>query len=259
MPSEHIETRLSELQQAILRQAHTDMVTPEVIRRRYFPDGSIEAARSAIRRLCGEPPNYLYLQPEPLDERRTYYRLTPAGAKLISLRPRQAVPCKKQGKVKRYAISWFIHADQPGKRALLNPHDFPETFGLHGQSLPKHPFFIDNTTDRAKLGIILVDHNAHERRVVHKTLKPLGRFLRHGWFDEFIRAESFIVAVLTFTSGRNRVIAKHLSQAATQYFGQPLSRLRPDLGGRLPIDFQVHLIPGMDALVLPLPKRKENQ
>ena len=61
MPPEHIGTYLSELQQAILCQAHTDMVTPEVIRRRYYPDGSIEAARSAIRRLCGEPPTYLYL------------------------------------------------------------------------------------------------------------------------------------------------------------------------------------------------------
>lgn len=154
----------------------------------------------------------------------------------------------------------LVHPCRPARQERpVNPHDFPDTFGLRNQRLPRHPFFIDNTTDRAKLGIILIDHNAHERRVVQKTLNPLGRFLRHGWFDEFIRAESFIVAVLTFTSGRSRVIAKQLLQSATRYFRQPLSRLRPDLGGRLPLDLQVHLIPGMDALVLPLTKRKENQ
>ena len=259
MPEKRTETRLSDLQQAILRQAYTDMVTAEVIQRRYFPDGSLEAARSAIRRLCGEPPTYLYLQPEPLDERRVYYRLTQAGAKLLGVSPKCAVPLKKQGKVSRYALSWFIHAEQPGKRALINPHDFPDEFGLNAHRLPRHPFFLDETTGRTKLGIVLIDHNAHARRVVHKTLKPIGRFLRHGWFNDLIRGECFLVVVLTFSFGHKKAVERFVTPAIAQHFRQPLSRLRPDLTDHLPIEIQVRVIPGMDAIVTPLPKRKAEQ
>ena len=64
------DVRLTERDQQVLLQAKTDMVTAEVVWRRFFPEGTLEAARSVIRRLCGQAPDYLYLQPEPLDDRR---------------------------------------------------------------------------------------------------------------------------------------------------------------------------------------------
>ena len=70
------------------------MITAEVVAHRYFPNGSIEAARSAIRRLCGEPPGSLYLQSESLDGRRVYYYLTPEGTKAIGYPEKWAGPHK---------------------------------------------------------------------------------------------------------------------------------------------------------------------
>ena len=225
------------------------MVIPEFVQCRHFPQGTIEGARSAIRRLCGQPPDYIYLQPEPLDDKRVYYRLTPAGARLLGVSPKYAAPLKRQGKITRYALSWFFHADKPSTRMRFNPHKFPDRFPLHGQSLPRHPFFVEEHGDRLSLGIVLVDHNAHPRRVVQKTLKPLGRFLRHGWFDDYIRAESFILAILTFSARRKKALEAMLQQTIARNFSTALFRLRPDIRDRLPIDIQVHVIPGMDILV----------
>jgi hypothetical protein len=249
MTAKHSQVRLTKRDHDILLQAKTDIVIPEIVYRRFFFNGTMEGARSVIRRLCGEPPDYLYLQPEPLDDKRVYYRLTLKGARLLGISPKYAVALKKQGKITRYALAWFFHADEPHKHTRFNPHQFPDRFPLAGHSLPRHPFFVEETADRIRLGIALVDHNAHLRRVVHKTLKPLGRFLRHGWFDDYIRAESFVVAILTFSERRKKSLETMLQQAIVRHFRTALFRLRPDLKDRLPIDIRVHVIPGMDILV----------
>ena len=299
--------RLSPRSRAILLQAKTDMITYEVVRRRFFPDGSIEttrsAARSAVRRLCGTPPEYRYLCPEPLDDRRVYFRLTPRGAKALGISPAYCRGLKRHGKGKRYAVSWFIHADQPGRRMLVSSADLATEFALDGHHLPKHPFFIDEERERERvkeqerervreqervqvkeqervqmteqvaervgdpgqvkdqqedsggesaqprLGFILVDHNAHPRRIVRKTIRPLSRFLYHGWFDEYIRERAFMVALLTFSKYRKRLFQQELPQAIAEQLRYPLSRFQTHSDGRLPIDIHVQVIPGLMPLV----------
>jgi hypothetical protein len=242
-------SKLSQQSIAILSHGKTDMITVDVIHRRYFRDATMEAARSAIRRLSGDPPNYLYLRPQELNDHLLYYCLTTMGTRELGISSRYAEPLKRQGKAKRYAVSWFIHADRPGQRLLFNPRDFPEQFRLEGHRLTRHPFFIDETTDAAKLGIILIDHNAHPRRIVDKTIKPLARFLRHRWFDEFIAQRKFIVAVLTFNPYRQRAFQQQLPIRITDQLGYALARFCPGEQDRLPIDIQVHVIPGLDSLV----------
>jgi hypothetical protein len=250
--------KLSQRSLAILLQGKTDLITIEVVAKRYFADANMDAARSLIHRLCGTDEDDGYLHSEPLDHSRVYYRLTRRGTRVLGISPKYAVKLKKQGKVSRYAISWFIHADQPGKRALFNPHQFPDQFDLHHHRLPKHPFFIDHTAEKTKLGMILVDHNAHPRRTAQKTLRPLRRILRQGWFDEFIQAESFLLAVLTFSKYRKRVISQLVEATVLDQLWPQLSRLRPDLTDRLPLEIQVHVVPGLDILVtLARAKREE--
>ena len=225
------------------------MITVDFVHRRYFPDKPAGAARSAIKRLCGKQPGHGYLVSEPLDAKRVYYRLTPLGTKALGISADYATALKKQGRVRRYAITWFIHGDRPGERTLFNPRDHPEVFPVSGHSLPKHPFYFDRADDHLRIGFILVDHSANVRRTVHKTLKPLGRFLSRGWFDDYIRTERFVVTILTFSSGRANAIRRQLLHAVREHFGTPLSRLRPDLIGRFPLEIRVVAVPAMAAVV----------
>ena len=247
--------QLEKRAQDILMHGKTDMITPLMVFRRYFADATIEAARSAIRRLCDNH----YIRPEPLDQQRVYYPLTRLGTKLIGVSPKYAQSLKKSGKIKRYALSWFIHADQPGKRLLFNPHDFADQFGIRGQSLPRHPFFIDETSGQSRLGMALVDHNGHPRRIVQKTIKPLARFLSRGWFDDFIRQDSFLVALLTFNSGRQKAFRQQLPLEIRDRLGYPLSRLCPDFPNHIPVATEVHVIPGLLPLVMPTSQKETEQ
>lgn len=244
------DTALSPVARSVLRQALETMVIPEFVQRQYFPDGSIEAARSLIRRLSSEGPFEGCLVAEQLDARRKYYRLTSKGLAALGLRRKLTSSLKRQGKINRYALAWFFYADQPGKRIRFDPKQFPEQFDLQSHRLPRHPFFLDETSGRTKMGIVLVDHNANPRRTVRKTLVPLGRFLRHGWFDDFIRDEAFVVAVLTFCRRRQLAIARRLTEEIFNHYGQPLGQLRPNVADQLPIDIQVYHVPGLDAVVM---------
>jgi hypothetical protein len=238
-------------ERAILQLAQTGIVTVEIVHRSFFPEGDIEAARSAIRRLT----DMGHLQAEPLDTRRAYYRLTPRGARAVTAPGKCAQPLKRQGKIQRYAVSWFIHADRPGERALLNLVDYPEQFPFAEHRLPRCPFFLDRTDGRSRLGVILVDHNAHQRRISYKTVKLLGRFLHHGWFDTFIRQDAFVVAILTFSKYRKRAFQRHVPRAITEHLRFPLSKLRPDLPGTVASLVDIHVIAQLESLVTQPQKR----
>ena len=237
--------RLSKRNRQILLLAKIGMVTVQIVHPRFFAGQSIEAARSALRRLVERG----YLDSRPLDTRRVYYRLTTQGARAVGVSPKDIPTLKKQGRAKWYAVSWFIQADQPGKRALINPHDYPEQFPVAGQRLPRGPFFLDRSGEKPRLGIIMVDHNADQRRICRKTLKILGRFLRKGWFDEFISQDAFVVTILTFSERRKQVFDRRIPPAITKQFRSALSRLRPDMAEGTPTLVQVCVVPGLDAIV----------
>ncbi len=245
-------SRLSARAQQILHLAKNGMVTVEIVHSCFYPEPDVEAVRSALRRMV----ELGRLKTEPLDARRGYYRLTARGARLIGVSRKYAQPLKRQGKLQRYAVSWFIHADRPGQRALLNPTDYPERFPVGAHRLPRCPFFLDRSEDLCRMGFILVDHNAHYRRMGRKAVKLLGRFLRHGWFDSLIRQDAFLVTILTFSTHRQQTFQKHVPRSIADQLRYPLSKLRPELRTQIPSLVRVHVIPGLDEIITQPAKEK---
>lgn len=250
MNTEKVFDELSETNRAILHQGWTDIITPLIVQRRYYPNGTLDSARSALRRLSGDPPGSLFIRPEPLDTHRIYFPLTRLGTRLLGVSPRYSESLKRTGKIKRYALAWYLHADQPGKRQRIRPRDFANQFGIGHDSLPRHPYFLDMTTERPRLGMVMVDHNAHPRRVVQKTIKPLIRFIHRGWFDDLIRQQCFVMALLTFASDRQKAFQQKLSKEIPHRLGHALSRLDANGDNGLPIVLDIKLIPGLGPLVI---------
>jgi hypothetical protein len=238
-------TSLSARDRQILLLAKTGIVTVEIVHSCFLADRDIGAAQSALQRLVKKG----FLASEPLDAQRVYYRLSAKGARAIGISLKDIPILKKQGRIHRYAVTWFIQADRPGERALVNPHDYPEQFPVGGHALPRCPFFLDYSEEKLRLGIIFVDHNAHVRRMSRKTVKVLGRFLHHGWFDRFITQDAFVVVILTFLQDRKRAFDRQVPGAIRKRLGYALSRICPDVAESHPILVQVHVIPGLDLIV----------
>jgi len=229
------------------------MATPYFVQQTLFEEGSHEAARSLLRRLVGSAPDYRYLRPEPLDNDRVCYRLTEEGRGLVSAPKETTYSMKKQKRVSAYAITWFICVESPGCRRLVTLREHPELFDLRGRRLPRHPFYMSVATDVPGIGVILIDHNATPRRMLHKTEKLLRKILAEGWLDDFIRSRRFVIATLTFNPRRKRLYEVHLAREAVRRLAHPLSRLLPTPLSPDSICFEFYVVPGLESVIFGSP------
>ena len=225
------------------------MTTIDAVHVQFFPNNGRDAAKSTIRRLKGSPPRYRFLQPEPLDARRVYYRLTASGARLIGAPKDVVQPLGVQALVQRYALLWFICIERPHERTVFNPRKFPEQFPIQQRRLPRQRFYIETDgDDRSRLGCVLVDHRSDDRRLVRKAGQLLQRFLCRHWFDDFIKAGAFELTVLTATEAKRQSLKRALSRRLPGFIQSHLTPL--GVTGPDPLPVHVTLVPGL-ADILP--------
>ncbi len=244
--------RLTDRDRRILKHVERQrMTTIEAVQTVFFPHNERDAAKSTLRRLYGAPPDHLYLCPEPLDARRVYYRLTPKGARLIGAAKEAARPLGLQARVERYALLWFFCVECPGKRTPFHPRKFPEQFKLQGERLPRKNFYVEeDASGEVCLGYVMVDHRADTRRLVRKAAATLQRFLRRGWFDEYLRAGAFALTVLTATEEKQKSLERALQRRLPEFLRPHLDHLGAVAGETLPLKLSVRIVPGL-ADVLP--------
>jgi hypothetical protein len=202
-----------------------------------------------LRRLGGRDTGCPLVAAQPLDDRRVYYLPTEAGAKLVGAPASVARPLGPIAKINMYASGWFLYVQNPGRRFRLRLHDFREQFHLLGDRLPRHGFYLDETRKPAHIGVILVDHKASVVRTVGKSASTLDKFLRRGWFDDFIRSRRLILTVLTGTVGKKRDIDSRLRLAVIDRVGERLLRFTDDVRQGLPVKLNVCVVPGLANLL----------
>ena len=240
--------RLTKQDREILKhvQRHR-MTTINVLHQLFFPDKSIAALKSTLRRLCGREPECRFLASAPLAGKRVYYYLTANGARFLGTSPDDSGPLGPQARYHRFAVLSFIHGAGDGKRTLFDPTRFQDVFPLRGHRLNRNDFFIDESGEMPKLGVLIVDHGARPRRIVAKTLQRLGRFFRNRWFDEFIRDRNFNVTILTLSEGKKAMLLPFLRQAVRLCLARPN---RDGLDQRIQsVEFSVVVVPTLQELL----------
>ncbi len=221
----------------------------EVVHRLFFPGQPHSAVKSVLRRLCGRGPTYRFLRPQMLSGSQHVYALTRRGAALLGLHPASARPLGIQARVEHFAVLRFIHAQNGSQRTLISKDKLRESFHLDGQRLPRQRFYIEETPEGTWLGVLVVDHGGHPRRIVRKAVQLLGRILRHGWFDDYLRAGQFILTVLTLTQGKQQTLRHGLRRELREILGRPLAALHPPTTDGWPLPVAVVVIPGLINLI----------
>lgn len=226
------------------------LLTFEVLHRLFFPNQPVDAVKSTLRRLTTQ---HRVLKAEPLDSHRVYYRLTKRAARLLGAADEVARPLGPQALVERYALLWFIALDRPERRTQFNPRNFPEQFDLGPHRLPRANFYIEETANgESRLGYVVVDHGGHMRRIVHKSIHVLLRFLQRGWFDDYFAAGRFTLTVLTLSMPKQYSLRFGLDNQIPQSLRIPLCRFETPH----PLTHQVLVVPGLKELI-PGPTRSD--
>jgi hypothetical protein len=237
---------LTDRDRLLLTQAYDDMLTVETAHCHYFAGQKVDAVYSTLRRLYGEEPGRGMLYPYPLDPSRKYYRLTRRAARMLGVSKHHTRPLNEVGKIQRYALSWLIHIDAPGRRTHFALEDHPEKFHLRKRHFPRHRFFIEEEGEAVRLGCAIVDHNATHRNAARKTVDALRRFLAHGCFELYFRASLFDVHLLTFTHERKRSLERLVRKMMDDRLPSPFAAS----DGQSPMNVRVRHVPGMKSLFL---------
>lgn len=236
--------RLTDLDRKILSHIQRyGLTTAEVLKRVFFQAKSVAALKSNLHRLRGQPADRPFVRSAALGNKQVYYYLTAYAAKHLGSSTDAAGPFGPQARFHRLAVLLFIHAHTDCKRTLFRPHEFSEVFPLQGHRLNRNDFYIEEAQDKSKLGSLIVDHGAHPRRIVAKTLQRLGRFCRKHWFDQFIKDRAFAMTVLTYSEGKKAMILPLLRQ------GVRLCLARKNANGLdqsiQSVDFHVEVVDGL--------------
>lgn len=243
--------RLTKRDYAILRDAEEfGMVVPEFLLRQHFPGRELDAVKSTLRRLYGHGPSYLYLRPEQLDAKRVYYRLTGRGCRLIGASRDASRPFGRKAVVQRYATLWFISADQPKARRLIEPRQFPDLFPGNTSRLPKKRFFIEQRPDGSMVvGLFAIDVRSDVRRFVRQSWQRLSRLFAQGLFLDYLASGRFSYRVLTYDEGKGKELEALLRKTLRQTLTKQLQAVGLNSPADLLIQLQVTLVPGMDTLI----------
>jgi len=233
--------QLTDRGQAILLQAYEDLVTPEFVLQRHFPDQTIEAAKSEIRRLCKA--SLLYSL--PLAGRQRYYRLTRHGARAMQVHARHTRPLKRQGLVNRFAVSWFFNVRELSQCYRFDPSDWVDEFpALANRRYWRRPFYIRETPreDQTRFGVVIVDHGASRRRLTSKITDLLAELIQSGWLASKESQRRLTLAMLSFNPDRAESLA-HIVQRHLK------TQLRTRVAQGM-IVVESHCVPGLDALAV---------
>lgn len=220
--------------------------TFEVLHFTFFKGKHRDAVKSTLRRLCGKGPTYRYLRPVPLYGSRVAYQLTWRGANTIGISPSIARPLGIQSRVQRLAVLNFIHdLKSPFKRRLFSNAKLREFFPMSGHRLPRQRFYIEERPEGDFLGFIVIDHGGYDRRIVRKAVKFLKRFVKRGWFDDYMRSGQFLLTILTLNEFKGRSIAYGLKKLLKLVLGKQLVALHKPFPGGWPLPVEIVVVPGV--------------
>jgi len=217
----------------------------EPLHRRFYGDRGVDAVKSTLRRLTGHPPRYRYLQPELLDGKRKYVRLTSAAARTLGFADSVARPLGRNSLIGRYGLQWFIEVDGAGKRWHCRRRDLQELFGGKLRGGTRRKVYVESDERGSLIGFAVVDLGGDARRMVRSMADALERHLEEAWLDDLVAENRFEVTFLTVTEGKAASLAEGFNRAVEQRLG---SQLR-NISNSASIPARTIVVPGLVDLV----------
>jgi hypothetical protein len=172
-------------------------------------DGSESATKKLIARLRD------YIASDPLGTKTVYYRLTPAGAKLLGAPEEISRPAGPQALPKALGIVDFCCGGSELRQRYTRQEfldDFPElTKDLLGKDYHSD-FFIDFDGEQARFGQIVVDLGGDYKKLISKCRVRLREYLDLPHIRDIVAEGLFTVAIVVAEEEKAQAIRLALKQ-----------------------------------------------
>ena len=243
--------------------AEFNLTTAEIVKHLFYENLKMGAVDSTLRRLREK---YGLIEADKFyGQRKKYFRLTHAGAKLIG-----KTLDKEELGVQKAAASFarlqFLCVNPTGiVRSLCVPSKHPEIFKTSSIRPPKIDFYVaENTLKNQEspsiyLGAIIIDFNSHPKRIVKRCINHTRKFIRRGMFAEIMKAGRFEITVLTGTRLMKEAIDLNLNRELRRQLRIDVFKHGLDLPDSFPVKALTVVIPGLNTLVPQAKNRKARQ
>ncbi len=233
--------------------AEFNLTTIDIVKPLFFENLERAAAVSTLRRLREK---YGLVEADKFHgQRKKYFRLTRAGAKVIG----KILDKEELGDEKAaasFARLQFLCINPQGiVRTLCKTSEHPDMFKSPNKKAPKVDFYIaENKLDNPDspsifLGAIIVDFNSHPKRIVSRCVKHSQNFIRRGLFAEIMKAGRFEITVLTGTKLKKDALDLILNRELRRLLRIDVLKHGLHAHDRFPVVAKTVVIPGINMLV----------
>jgi hypothetical protein len=208
--------------------ARYGLATAEAIHRMHFEGLGAKATERVLTRLLRQGKIVSY----PLYAKTVYYTLTPSSARDLGLDMRRAGrPFGAQSLIHRFSTLLYCAAG-PVRRVLLTgaefgarfPHLRPTEVELaegRGRGLSTNRYYIDagdapGHGGKARLALLVADFRSHQRRLVRKCRREVGKRESIGSFRVLMQGDLFMVTLLTPFPEKAAILAAALSRESSR-------------------------------------------
>jgi hypothetical protein len=184
--------------------------TPEMVEELCFSETRAQRANAArvLRRLIRRR----LLRKVPYAPMRSYLVITRRGLRLLGLPDRSPRPLTEQSLPVVLAIAWFCVRH---KVERLTNREFRETYPeLWRPALRSSNYYLTDSPDGLKLGLILVDRGGTARRIRTKIRRIIAQRSSLPHFLVLIKHHHFRLTVLTGLPAQERCIRRHLRRGS---------------------------------------------
>jgi hypothetical protein len=168
-----------------------------------YCEGSADAAKKLVARLKD------FVASEPFAGNRKYYRLTPAGARLVGAPEEVGRPLGPQALAKALGVLKFCLPGSARRFRYTRPEfiqDFPEFVEeLLGKDYYSD-YYLDDDGVRVRFGRIVVDLGGDYQRLLQKCRGYIKRGFRTPGFRELLDGELFALAIVVSNVQKRQAI-----------------------------------------------------
>jgi hypothetical protein len=199
---------LTESPKALLELVRRHRITTSEINVSMICGGSESVGKKLILNLRD------YIASDPLGPKSVYYRLTPAGAKLLGAPEEIARPLGPQALPKALGILGFCSSGKNRQRYLR--HEFEKDFpDLAGELLAKDyhtDFYLDHDGEQARLGQIVVDQGGDYKKLISKCRVKLREYLDVPGLRDLVADRLYTFAFVVAEEEKAQAIRLALNQ-----------------------------------------------
>ena len=182
--------------------------TREILRSQFFIDSEPNAVTKVTSRLV----DGRFLQRYPLPGNSSYFRLGPAGARIVGGSPKCCEPLGPQSIFEHLGILYFCLATSARRRRMSVAEIMKDLPALLQKKIESNRYALDASDGSNRLMFVRIDGGGTSDHVVRKIRADIDKRISNPLCSALISRREFAIACVTYSEAKKQAIERRLAE-----------------------------------------------